>query len=215
MAVRAIPKKPGKDNHARVVCDDCEKSVEVACAYKNRKPDEHAARTKAQQLLGWQYIKRKLYCDACVRDRKQRGMKDQPEPPGQTPREPTREQKREIDDLLRDVYDIDAGCYRQGDTDETVAAGLEVMPGWVAQIREDRFGPDGGNQEMSEIEEALQAMRVDLAAVTEKIATLQVGINECARIAQELRNQNDVHIETVARIKKAVGPRTLSLANVK
>ena len=65
-------------------------------------------------------------------------------------RQPTPKQKREIIGLLETAYDDEAKRYRGTDTDLTIAEAIGggVMFGWVAAIREDLFGPEGGNEEM-------------------------------------------------------------------
>ncbi|MBL3587737.1 hypothetical protein JMM61_20710, partial [Rhodovulum sulfidophilum] len=50
--------------------------------------------------------------------------------PAEVLRQPSREQRREIVDMLREVYDPEAERYRRNDTDATVADVLGVMPGW-------------------------------------------------------------------------------------
>ncbi len=52
--------------------------------------------------------------------------------------------------MLVITYDGDAKRYKGTDTDKTIADALGngVMPGWVAEIREQNFGPAGGNEEI-------------------------------------------------------------------
>lgn len=65
-------------------------------------------------------------------------------------RKSTPMQKRQIIGILEDVYDDNLKRYRGKETDKSVAEtiGINVMPGWVAEIREDMFGPDASNDEM-------------------------------------------------------------------
>lgn len=124
------------------------------------------------------------------------GASDQP------PREPTREQKREIIGLLMEVYDCEAGRYRGGETDKTVAdtIGGGVLPGWVAAEREDNFGPDGGSDEM-------EALRAELAGWRAMAETLQA---DCATRLDEVQ-QLAAQVAAMARrldgIAVAVGPK--------
>lgn len=61
---------------------------------------------------------------------------------------PTREQKLSIIGLLQDVYDTDKQRYKGKDTDQAVAECLEITRwGWVSEIREEFFGPDGNEED--------------------------------------------------------------------
>lgn len=72
---------------------------------------------------------------------------------------PTAKQHRLIIMMLEDVYDDANKRYRGESTDKTVAEELGdgIRPGWVAQLREQFFGPAGGNEEM-------ERLRADIAA---------------------------------------------------
>ena len=74
---------------------------------------------------------------------------------------PTIEQRRQIVEMLVITYDGDAKRYKGTDTDKTIADALGngVMPGWVAEIREQNFGPAGGNEEIDAIRAALDEMQ--------------------------------------------------------
>jgi hypothetical protein len=192
------------------VCDDCERVEVVAAMHgKDGKDGEGQAAIKVQRL-GWTYIGKRLRCAACEAKRKADGMIDKKQGSqgvrAPAPREPTRTQKFEIMDLLRDVYDRESGCYRRGDTDETVAEVLEVMPGWVAQLREEFFGPAGSNQDMA-------ALRADLDAVIAKGEAIFADLQARAMgpllakmtELEEFRNR-------LTKIERAVGPRVMARA---
>ena len=108
-------------------------------------------------------------------------------------------------DLLEDVYDVDAECYRRGDTDDTVAEVLNVMPGWVAQIREDFFGPCGSNEEIAqlkaEIEEHLSSTEQFVKKTNDLVARLEKGI----AVSRQYKARLD-------KIEAAVGPRVMARA---
>lgn len=104
------------------------------------------------QKIKWARIKKSLHCPDCVKRRKEK-MKNVAE----VTRQPTKEQKREIIDLLMEVYDTTAQRYNGSETDKTVAdtIGNGILFGWVAQLREDFFGPDGNEineQALKEVE---------------------------------------------------------------
>lgn len=124
-------------------------------------------------------------------------------------RQPTREQKRQIMAMLEASYDTKAGRYTGGDTDKTVAEAIGggVMPGWVSEIREEFFGPDGGNDDMETVAaelksamEAFTALRRELEPVTEA----------ARRIENDMRQHKeriDRAISRIETIKAAVGPK--------
>ena len=100
-------------------------------------------------------------------------------------RQPSPKQKREIIGILEDVYDDDNKRYRGHETDKTVAEtiGGGVMPGWVAEIREDMFGPDGSNDEM---EALLIEMREWKKARSKEISNARLHIENAEKIVREM-----------------------------
>lgn len=197
---------------AKVTCEDCGKEEVVPCGYlkdphtKAHSPDEGQIIKKMNQS-GWSYIKGKLRCSTCEAKRKVVPMK-KPETKIEAPREPTRAEKREIMDLLETVYDVEAEHYKAGDTDETVADVLGVMPGWVAQIREEFFGPDGGNEDIERLEREVAEVR---AEATQKLRASVAANDEVQKVIAKL----SAIAATLEKIKKAVGPRALAKAGVK
>lgn len=121
----------------------------------------------------------------------------------------TREQKRQIMSLLDIGYDTEAGRYKGADTDATVAAAIGggVMPGWVTELREEFFGPDGGNGEMDALAAEMRAWLRDrrkerdeaqghLDAAAKSVAALDGRLSE----AEGMLGRLDA-------IRKAVGPK--------
>lgn len=198
--------KKGGAPRARVLCDECGHEETVPCAYHGPNPDEGQIIKKLSQK-GWGFVKGKIYCSVCEAKRKVVPMK-KPEPVTEHPREPTRAQKREIMDMLEAVYDTDQERYKSGDTDETVSEVLGVMPGWVAQIREDFFGPDGGNEEIERL--------------SREVATLVNKSNEMVKAGmtfegeiKKLQASATSMSAALEKIKKAVGQRVLTKAGIK
>ena len=117
-------------------------------------------------------------------------------------RQPTREQKRQIIDMLTSTYDVKAERYTGAETDITIAdaVGGGCMFGWVAAIREDMFGPDGGNEER----EALMAEITQWRDNADKLA---------ADMHLTLREFNDARAKVadlqkrVDAVVKAAGPK--------
>lgn len=117
-------------------------------------------------------------------------------------RSPSREQRREINELLRDTYDTENKRYRGNETDDTLAALLEVMPGWVAEIREDFYGPVGSNEDMA-------ALKIEVETLIKQSAGY---LEECTKAKAVLEQQiiaaKDLHTR-LARIEAAVGERVM------
>ncbi|MBT9386958.1 hypothetical protein KM176_24170 [Pseudooceanicola sp. CBS1P-1] len=116
-------------------------------------------------------------------------MSSAPKPRAKNPSElpppaPSRAQKREIAELLAAVYDTAAGCYLGCESDATVAAvlGFPERPGWVAQLRQDLFGDNGGNQDIDGLSARMKVLEGQLSTLSEEIAA-SVQMLEKIRIA--------------------------------
>lgn len=124
-------------------------------------------------------------------------------------RQPTPKQKREIIGILEDVYDDDSKRYKGQETDKTVAEtiGGGVMPGWVAEIREEMFGPDGSNDEMEALMVEMRAWR---DARLKDVANARIHLENAEKVLRDM----DQAIAAVAEFEKrqaniikAVGPK--------
>ncbi len=198
----------------RLVCDDCKKAEVVTCDYFLRpgrqwEPNEGQALKKAAGMK-WSHIKGVLRCKDCEAKRKAPKPKENAVAEKVTDlRQPTRDQKRQIIGLLSDVYDTERGRYKGADTDKTLAEvlGGGVMPGWVAEIREELFGPEGGNDEIETLLADLTAWRGQIdaqaAALHEGLQSLTAGL----RALNEAKAKADDHLRRVEAIKAAVGPK--------
>lgn len=146
-------------NRAKVVCDACGRDDTVPCGYIRTTPNvsepDKGQVIRKLTAQGWSEIKGKLLCPACEAKRKVQASekKDQPVPVKDEIRTPTPKQKREIIGLLEVVYDDERKRFKDGESDKTVAdaIGGGVLWGWVAQVREELFGPDSRSQEIEEI----------------------------------------------------------------
>jgi hypothetical protein len=213
MSIESLPRTPGAQR-ALAVCDDCGRKETIAASYKPAPHKPHVWHLDEGQAvrklngMGWAHFKKKLRCPECEAKRK---SQTKPlvvmETTMETPREPTKAQKREIMDLLGSAYDPAAERYTGGETDETVAKVLGVMPGWVSQLREEFFGPDGGNEDIdrlaAEVADFLKEARAALTVAEESVKTLTTGVQRVEEFAEKLD-----------RIKAAVGPRKLKVAGV-
>ena len=117
-------------------------------------------------------------------------------------RQPTREQKREISQMLESVYDTKAGMYQGSETDLTVstAMGDGIMPGWVALIRDEFFGPSGENGDMAALKFTLE-QHIKKWESSEKVLIETI---------EKYRADVDATKKQLARleaIKAAVGPK--------
>ncbi|MFC4731747.1 hypothetical protein [Salipiger abyssi] len=201
----------GKGVHrAKAQCDECEREEVVTCDYVRGAggdwaPNEGQVKKKLT-AHGWAEVKGKLRCPTCEARRKVVPMK--PKEAAAPAREMTKFEKIEIVKLLADVYDLDAGRYKNGDTDETVADVLGVMPGWVANIREADFGPDGGNENIEDLAARLGEAEKNLQAILESAAQQ----HEAA--TKKMAEVSAMCVE-LDRIKKAVGPRAMQRAGVR
>ncbi len=205
MAFEAIRERQGAPR-VSCICDDCLRSETVAAPRAKSGSDGDGQAAAKIQRLGWSFIGKRLRCPACEARRKvvkvNTGKSKAVVSPA-PPRVPTKAQKREIIDLLREVYDADHECYRRGDTDETVASVLEVMPGWVAALREEFFGAAGGNEEMAALAGELGAFLTSAkAAQSDCEQKAQVLAAEIAR-AEQFRKR-------LAGIEGAVGARLMA-----
>lgn len=182
-------------NHANAICDICGKTEKVACGYIKTTPQQSVP-NKGQVLrkveaLGWSEVKGKLRCAECEAARKEDKMtadtKTSPDL-----RQPTPKQKREIIGMLELAYDDDAKRFKSGENDKTVAEAIGdgVLWGWVAQIREELFGPDTRNKEMDEI-------RKGIARLVDEIATVKL---EAARAIQNLEQKAELLSEKLEAV---------------
>lgn len=93
-------------------------------------------------------------------------------------REPTPKQKRLIIMALEDDYDDAAKRYKGGKTDKSIAdeLGDGILFGWVARVREDLFGPDGGNEEIAAVEAEIKKLYASVEALTKRINAIKAAI---------------------------------------
>lgn len=213
MTIEPIKQSQGV-SRAKVFCDDCARDDVVACAYKPTKQGNPRAPDEGQVVAkmtgkGWALVKGKLRCPSCEAKRKAAPMNEVKSKPQDTaPPQPSKRQRLDIISMLMDVYDLDAGRYKSGDTDETVADVLDVRPGWVSEIRSAEFGPNGGNEDIEALTAKVQNIEDELASVLASQEEWLVSIRESLARAQDMKSD-------LSSIKKAVGPRILKIAGVK
>lgn len=225
-------------SRANAICDDCGREETVACDYargsgNDWRPNEGQI-TKKLIGQGWAVVKGALHCPACEGKRKIQQKKlvpteveswDPLEDPTPeiamkakslaatvtTIREPTREEKRQIMGLLEVSYDADAGRYKGADTDQTVAAAIGggVMSGWVAEIREEFFGPDGGNGEMDALLAEMRAWVKEKDGELLELNHLASVVGQTIKSYEEKAKQVDAFVKRLDAIRTAVGPKAV------
>lgn len=190
---------------AKAICDECGGEETVACGYTRRSPNKPpepiVSQVRAKAIsAGWSYIKGKLRCAECEKKRKVVPMK-KPDIV-KAPEAPTKRQRINIITMLADVYDIDAGRYSRGDTDDSIADVLGLRPGWVAEIREAEFGPDGSNDEMAEVLEAFTSASKAFEDLRKNTSDLE---KQVAAAITEMRAQKDRVDSAVSRMHAITG----------
>jgi hypothetical protein len=208
---------PGRDTrglpHVTCRCDECEAEVIIRCAHltKDRERTKFAV-DEGQAIIklrsnGWSFVKNTLRCPKCEENRKEKNVSKEPTvvtltPPVVPPlRQPTREQKRLIVAALDDAYDMTNLRYKGLETDKGIAEmlGDGTMPGWVAAVREDMFGPDG-NEEMSDLAGEVKDWmnKVDIELATIKAALVAI---------EQSRGEVKKYQDRLFKIAAAIGPK--------
>lgn len=223
--IKATPKGTDRGPVAEVKCDCCGHTDKVRADYERVGADKFEV-NEGQVLMkitrkGWSNIKGTLRCPECENKRREEAkpkkeitMKNVVNMPiTEEPRQPSREQKRQIVALLTDVYDINSNRYTGGETDKTVAEAIGggVMLGWVAQIREDLFGPDGGNEEIVRLEAEVKAHGDAIAALTRDIDTCSKFVEDGKNALANIRAAYSDLQRRVDALKASVGPRARSV----
>lgn len=201
-------------------CDDCNLEHTVKAQHNRHRGNANKGGVIEGQVVtkltakGWTFIKKTLRCPACEAVRT--SSRNKPEPMEMVMaeastdlRQPTREQKRQIMELLNDVYDTKTTRYTGGETDKTVADALGggVMHGWVAQIREEFFGPDGGNEELEALVAEVKQLQSETAEIAKKChEDIQLALASL-RDYNKLRDKLNDLTPRVEKLKKAVGPK--------
>lgn len=205
---------------ARCTCDDCQAVLEFPAMHGTmngggRKVEpvlqNKGSVTKAYQAKGWAMIGRKLVCAECQEKRRETSRwlfsseKDRLAMTNVEPiRQASREQKRQIIDMLTACYDTKAERYTGAETDVTIAdaIGGGCMFGWVAAIREDMFGPDGGNEE----HEALSAELAQWMANGDRLAAdMHTALGEFNTARAKVKALDD----RLKVVIKAAGPKAV------
>lgn len=193
-------------NRAKARCDTCGREEVVTCDYLRGSggarwaPNEGRVKKKLT-AHGWVDLKGKLACPGCEAKRKAMQAKSKEPEAASAPPDMSRRQRIEIIKMIAEVYDLDHGRYQGGETDDTVAAALSelsVRPGWVAQVREEEFGPSGGNED-------LDAVRDELERSSKAFEDLRGALSDARKrvdqIETDMRAQKERMNGALARLK--------------
>lgn len=161
---------------------------------------------------GWRQVgKKKHTCPACITAKRTITKPKEEEmaiSQQEGLRQPTRDQKREIMAMLQDVYDPAAQRYRGAETDKTIAETLGdgILFGWVAQLREEFFGPDGN--------EAADLLISEVQEWMKKADALSAKLHDShAAWTKDMREFNDAKAKVADladRLAKASRTRVIS-----
>lgn len=197
-----IVNSPGA-GRARVTCDTCGRSDTIPCASTGPRGDKAAKADAVKAAVArkltarrWHVRGEKLLCPICAgkarveadsRKRKEDAEMAEEKVADAAPVEMTGLQKRMIVHALEDAYDDGAKRYRGAETDKTMAEGLGsgVRAGWVAQVREEMFGPAGGNEEIEAIRAEIDGLRTTcadgIAALSKRLDAVCVAVGPRAK----------------------------------
>lgn len=123
--------------------------------------------------------------------------------------QPTREQRRLIMEALSVAYDVKENRYFSNDTDVTVAKmlGGGIRAGWVAEVRDEFFGSDGGNSEMAELRAEIDKMKRAIADMVKEGQSLIDLANQTSVKVADLGKQHSKLMERYQAVCAAVGPK--------
>ena len=187
-------KGEGTKETAECSCDFCGTSVRMAARLGHTHDEVENLDTiyKKLQRDGWSNISKKLRCPSCEKERKSKQTTEtKMNKTLSVPRQPTKEQKREIIDMLGVAYDTVAQRYKGNDTDKTVAEaiGQHILWGWVAQLRDEFFGPAGNEaatQTLAEIKEWQEKANAVAKKMHSDIENLQKNLREFNSLRDEV-----------------------------
>ena len=184
---------------AQCTCDQCKKKTLLvrakigACDIKKLNKTGYQAienmKTVHQQLAkhGWTVKRKLIICPSCAsnlnKEIKTVTVK-------QEVRQPTQKQKRDIALILGEFYDTDKQCYKGDGTDQKVAEYLSdgIMWGWVKQIREDFYGPDGNESDEIAVEE-IKTWMASLEVAIKENGNAMIECEKTLKVLEHLKQQ--------------------------
>jgi len=192
----------------KIVCACCN-----AVAYfpfqtgANRKPP--VAAIQHFQNKGWVVGNgpRKDFCPLHASPAKRKGSTVMANIPASSsaekPREMTREDRRIVHDKLDEVYGRDA--YKAPWTDAAVAKDLGVPRDWVAQTREDFFGPAASNPLFDEMLAGMAQIEAAFKSYAELCADAAKAADAQKLAHADLSKQMDAYRALARKVEREVG----------
>lgn len=207
---------------AKTICDDCGRSECFPASHQRKRGNTEAVNEgqviRKAEAQGWAVVKGKLRCPTCEAKRKVVPMKPQevvkPRAPETGVPEMSKRQKIEIFTMLAEVYDIDAGCFRNGDTDDSVADVLGVRPGWVSQVREAEFGPSGSNGEIEALVLTVESLSKEQNRLRSEICEVVDCLEGKYKAVDVCQSNTMAALDALNKIKSALGSRVLKKAGI-
>lgn len=171
----------------------------------NRKPP--IAATQHFQNKGWVVGSnpRKDFCPVHASPAKRKGQKamaDTVATIADKPREMSREDRRIINDKLDEVYAKDA--YKSPWTDAAVAKDLGVPRDWVAQVREQFFGPAGSNPLYDEFLKETAQMEVAFRTCEEATARAEKAAADQRQAQGDLSRAMDSYRVLARKVEREI-----------
>lgn len=186
-------------NRAKVTCDGCGRSETMSCDYLRRSDGVGPNVGQLHKRLvaqNWDVRKTILRCPTCAARKRAMSHQEKREDTVQVKEtvedstnnlpEPTPKQERLIILAIENAWDDQNKRYRGGQTDKTVAEELAggIRAGWVAELRNRYFGPDGGNDELAAIRAEIEKFDAEFA---KRLSTLRVDyVSKMAAFSKRL-----------------------------
>lgn len=152
---------------------------------------------KRAEHRGWSvdFKKGRHVCDACIVKEEKKKMAE-----ANAPREMTRDDRRRVFRAIDEEYDDKNGRYVGNTTDQILADKLHVPRAWVAEVREEAFGPEGGNEEMHRVASTL-------GTLVSKAESIEKKAMEVAAEAESYREEIKAMRKRLDALTASVGPR--------
>lgn len=222
----SVPAEVGRRRVHRIVCAECPTSHEVSA-------NTHCGSRAVEDLMrvwqrgGWTIGKNPSgdLCPACSSEkRKARRARTEPQMPSaevipmtsarsvppkieaEPPREMERDDRRIIFSKLDEHYlSADKG-YSAGWTDKRIADDLGVPRAWVANVREEMFGPARDNEEIRAVRSELDQLKTAIEPAERRVDALLAQAKAASLTVVELRERTEKLSKRLAEIETHVVP---------
>jgi len=172
---------------ARYTCGCCKRTIDVPIKPDNKSSLSIEMHRRILRNKGWIMTSRAdhVRCDNCQGSHKPMPVQPDPKPnghavsnapanaPPQPSTLPSSIQRLNIRTKLDTCFDDADGVYLSGESDETIAAALNIPRAWVTNIREAAYGPIRQNPEIAECMKLLNACAARQADLARDIDRLR------------------------------------------